>query len=161
MGVDESEGDGTTTAEAAAAAEGNLALYREYYEEPGDDWEGSGNWNRPGKKDGEEGRKEEERCTWIDPVGGKEIEGNPWRRSDLVQRPPFIVVLGWIWILDFIALRQNRGLYIFVSRWGNRVVEIRGKAVLLGKFEYTDVVFLYRKNTFLIPRVWVKLHFHF
>lgn len=98
-GVDESEDDGTT-AVAVAAAEGNLALYRECYEEPDGDWKGSGNWDRPEKRGEEEGRRkeeeeEEERYTWIDPVGGKEMEANPWRRSDLVGRPMFIVLIGF------------------------------------------------------------------
>lgn len=46
------------------------------------------------KKGEEEGRRKEERCTWIDRVGGKEMEVNPWRRSDLVDRPLFMIVLG-------------------------------------------------------------------
>lgn len=128
MGVDESDDDGTTAA-AAAAEEGNLGHYREDYEEPGGDWEESGNWDRPGKNGEEEGRRKEERCTWIDRVGGKEIEANPWRRSDLVhQRPLIIVVLGWIWDLDFLALRHNRGLCgLFAFGCSNRVEEKKGK----------------------------------
>lgn len=82
MGVYEWEDDGRTTAVVAAVAgEGNLVVDRDDYEEGGGDWEGSGNWGRPGKKGEEEGRRKEERCTWIDRVGGKEMEVNPWRNQ--------------------------------------------------------------------------------
>lgn len=93
MGVDESEGGGTR-AEAAAAEEGSQSLDRECSEEPGGDLGGSGNWDRPGKRGEEEERRKEEKYTWIDRVGGKETEVNPWRRSDLVRGhclSPFLV----------------------------------------------------------------------
>lgn len=96
-GVDEWNDDGRTT--GAVGGAGNQGVDRDDYEEGGGDWEGRGNWDLRGKKgEEEEGRREEEeeeeRCTWIDPVDGKEIEVNPWRRSDLVERPLLMVVLG-------------------------------------------------------------------
>lgn len=91
MGVDESEDGGGTTA-AAAGEEGSQSLYRE---RRGGDLGGSGNWDRPGKKGEEEGRRKEEIYTWIDRVDGRETEVNPWRRCDRIRGHCVIGVLGW------------------------------------------------------------------
>lgn len=98
MGVDEWDDDGRTT--AAVGGVGNQGVDRDDYEEGGGDWEGRGNWDLRGKKGEEEERpreeeeEEEERCTWIDPVDGKEIEVNPWRRSDMAERPLLMDLFG-------------------------------------------------------------------